>query len=164
MYAQMHPPSRNVLGSSTTTTSSELPVFVQTLEYRRFVEFCEACRRDRYVGLCYGPPGVGKTLSGIHRSRSARIWPLDCWSVRTSEGQAPDTILHTPDVITFPLQIRNDLRRVRRVVSSTAQRPTRNESRGNTNAGRSVACGATQRSWLHLCWSRSPHSYLFLGL
>lgn len=125
----MHPPSRNVLGSSATTTSSELPVFVQTLEYRRSVEFCEGCRRDRYIGLCYGPPGVGKTLSGIHFSRSARILPIDRWSVRTSDGQALDTIFYTPDVITSPSQIRNDLRRAREIVSSTAQRPARDESR-----------------------------------
>ena len=45
------------------------------------------------------------------------------------DGQALDTIFYTPDVITSPSQIRNDLRRAREIVSSTAQRPTLDESR-----------------------------------
>src|SRR6516164_7638319 len=45
-------------------------IFVETLEYRRFAEFCDACRHCQYVGLCYRSPVVAKTLS----ARRYSLW------------------------------------------------------------------------------------------
>lgn len=42
--------------------------FLVTKEYKRFNEFCNSCKRDKYIGLCFGLPGIGKTISATHYS------------------------------------------------------------------------------------------------
>jgi hypothetical protein len=112
-------------------------VFVETVEYKRFGGFCKACRRDRYIGLCYGPPGLGKTLSAIHHSRVEKIVPLDRWNAETSDGKPLDTVLFTPEVINTPAGIQHGIVSGRARLASVAKHATRAEQRLTLDALRS---------------------------
>ncbi len=96
--------------------SSQRPTFLVTKEYRRFAEFCEACRRDRYVGLCYGPPGVGKTLSARHYADWDVVEPLlGPLRVMTRTPVPPavgdcHALVYTPEVAATPTRLASDLR------------------------------------------------------
>ena len=79
--------------------------FVVTKEHRRFAEFADAVRRDRYIGLCYGPPGVGKTLSARQYAGWDIVGPF-LQAFRPLDVPAPQqamanrTIIYTPKVHT----------------------------------------------------------------
>jgi hypothetical protein len=113
--------------SNATGTSSD-ESFVETLEYKRFVEFCDACRQYRYIGLCFGPPGVGKTLSAIRYSRKEIIDKVDPWTAELSIEPLLDTVIYTPSVINSPSRIDHDIRRQREMLAGFARRPLRREA------------------------------------
>ena len=103
--------------------------FVETKEYRRFREFCDACRRYRYVGLCYGTPGIGKTLSAIRYSRTQAMLEAIASPEMTPDGQPIDTVLYTPSVVNCPSGVANELRLARTRVDNIAKRAFQREMR-----------------------------------
>ena len=96
---------------------------METLEHRRFAEFCDACRRYGYIGLCYGSPGVGKTLSAKSYSRWGKVQERGRWSAGPVEGPALDTIFYTPSVVNAPMGIKADITRARATLTDLAKRP-----------------------------------------
>ena len=87
--------------------------FVVTTEHRRFAEFCDACRRYRYIGLCYGAAGVGKTLSAQHYANGFGLQTY-CRSPLPSEADmaavaGSTTVFYTPAVVNTPRGIGQDI-------------------------------------------------------
>jgi DNA transposition AAA+ family ATPase len=107
-------------------------VFVETKEYRRFREFCDACRRYRYIGLCYGPPGVGKTLSARHYADWDRVASANAYAdrgiFRTDEVPGNGCVFYTATVVNSPRQIEDDIAWVRRKLYSLIRQAIRTES------------------------------------
>ncbi|WPY01716.1 Bacteriophage DNA transposition ATPase domain protein (plasmid) [Candidatus Trichorickettsia mobilis] len=87
--------------------------FLVTKEYKRFKEFCEACLQYKYIGLCYGSPGVGKTLSAMYYSEWHLIEEYSRLDYRQCQPtkQVPheliehSTIFYTAEVANSPSRI-----------------------------------------------------------
>ncbi|MBL5975600.1 MAG: ATP-binding protein [Candidatus Leucobacter sulfamidivorax] len=99
------------------------PPFQVTREHRRFSEFADTVRAHRYIGLCWGPPGVGKTLSA-RRYAGTDEW--EQWqSIFTDDdlGPVPDRVLKsrtaffTPTVAATVRQIDQGLPRACQAIS-----------------------------------------------
>jgi len=101
--------------------------FLVTQEYRRFAEFCDACRRYRYIGLCHGPPGVGKTLSAWHYARwEALLVAFEADRSRLEPPACPEladcrTVVYTPSMTTTPKRLETELHALRWALHYTVE-------------------------------------------
>lgn len=114
--------------SASKGTVTSRRAFVERLSTTRFAEFCEACRQFRYIGLCYGPPGIGKSLSAVRYSCADQIVPRDQWTSDVSDDLPVDTLLYTTAVINTLSGVRNDINMARERVMSIVLNQIRREA------------------------------------
>ena len=101
----------------TAGNTQSTPGFLVTKEHRRFREFCEACRRYRYIGVCYGAAGVGKTFSCRQVADWGRIETLLAQSLRDRPA-VPQilscrTLFYTAPVTATPGRIEREILELR---------------------------------------------------
>jgi AAA domain-containing protein len=88
------------------------------------------CSRYRYIGLCYGPPGVGKTLSAQRYCRWNQIQGVksrDIPDAQLQEFARLDVVLYTTPVVNTPREIERDIRKLRDLLRDFRQEPIRRE-------------------------------------
>lgn len=126
--------------------------FIVTKEHRRFAEFCDACRRDRYIGLCYGPPGVGKTLSARHY---ANWYKLEAYHPYTFASETEfagvvgsTTVLYTPPVVNSPGRIAQDIQGKRHALQALALEQLYREEEAQQAAVQEQEA-VLRRQWIH---------------
>ncbi len=97
------------------TSNSEDIAFIETKQYQRFKEFCDACRQYQYIGLCHGAPGVGKTQSSRHYANWDKVMAYDRDKAGVALGEVVHStvVFYTAQVVNSPGQITGEISRLR---------------------------------------------------
>jgi DNA transposition AAA+ family ATPase len=118
--------------------------FIATKEHRRFTEFAHALRQHRTIGLCFGPAGVGKTLSARRHANWDLAEPLlQTWGPREPSDEhvyaalaRSRTVFHTPTVGGTLRELRQDLHLMTSRVDSCIEQHCRIHSAGERGVAR----------------------------
>jgi len=131
-------------------------LFLITGEYRRFAEFCDACRQYRYIGLCHGSAGVGKTLSARHYAAwdcfeaLPFVWDADDQALAAFDGA--DTVLYTPEIVNSPRAVEADVTRLCNRLRGIRQEPGRRAENVAAEARRAEERQKQRKLFLEADW------------
>ena len=130
--------------------------FIVTKEHRRFVEFCDACRRYRYIGLCFGAPGVGKTISARTYAQQDLVEHLQTDCHRLDLPATPAflrcvAVFYTPTVVNSPWPMEKDIVAARQQLDDLHY-----WMRGVVEAEATTTCLWTYRMWRNSSSSTRP--------
>jgi DNA transposition AAA+ family ATPase len=118
--------------------------FIVTKEHRRFTEFAHTIRTHRTIGVCFGPAGVGKTLSARRHAHWDLAEPLlHTWGPREPSDAhvyaalaRSRTVFHTPTVGGTLRELRKDLHLMTSRVESCIEQPHSLNSDGQRGVAR----------------------------
>lgn len=87
--------------------------FIVTQQHRKFIEFCDACRKERCIGVCTGRAGVGKTWSALAYTRWDLIAPT-CSGLPIYLPPGPEvaglrSVFYAPEPETTPKGIKSEI-------------------------------------------------------
>jgi GTPase SAR1 family protein len=106
----------------------------------RWADFMEATSMHpiiyQYIGLCYGPPGVGKTLSARRYSHWDFLEKIDRYAVPNEALESLigiRTIFYTTPVVNTPGRISSEIDLLRSRLHSLAIEPLRREAAQKLN-------------------------------
>ena len=103
-----------------TAAEERAGTFIATKEHRRFAEFADAVRKHRYIGLCFGAAGAGRTCSARRYARwDVAEHLLTNWGPRDPSdtvgyaGRAKSRdVFYTPTVCCPFRELQNDISRL----------------------------------------------------
>lgn len=107
--------------------------FIETKQYDWFTEFCDECREHRYIGICHGPAGVGKTLSARRYTQWDAVEALP--RHLRYDYIAPEGVRHSraiyfcPDVLNSARSVVRDVSRLRHRLSHISVKSRENADR-----------------------------------
>ena len=91
--------------------------FIVTKEHRRFIEFANAVRTEKTIGICHGDAGIGKTNSARRYANWDTLEPyINEWGPRGDHdakhyalANRSRTVFYTPEVLCRPKTLMSDI-------------------------------------------------------